>query len=903
MSGTTARAESGGRRIAAAAIAAIAAYTGLTAACLALAPWVRASGWVGDAPLHALHEAVAVTLALAVAAIALVRYHSRKSNSFLLLGAAFLGTALLDTYHALATSDFFAARFRGSELLSTSPWSWIASRLFLGLFLFLHAQALRPGRRRKASFDERTVFLLVGGVTLACFAFFTFVPLPSAYLPDSAVHRPEDLLPALFFLLALVSHLRRGEWRDGGFEHYLVMALLLGFLGQVAFMPFASRPFDAPSEAGHLAKNLSYLLVLMGLLNNMYALFRRADASAADLARINAALQAEIDERERVEQERDNFFDITEEMLCIAGFDGWFKQLNPAWEKTLGFTLEELKSRPYQELVHPDDRPSTRGEEQRLRLGGGAIDFENRFLTRDGTYRWLCWRAVTSPERGLIYAVARDVEEQKRIERMKNDFVSVVSHELRTPLTSIRGALGLLAGGVAGELPEKARPLIDIAAKNSERLGRLINDILDIEKIESGKINFRLGPLELAPLLEHAVESNRTYAAGYEVELRLAPGLPDARVWADSDRLEQVMTNLLSNACKFSPRGGVVEIAAERLGEGRIRVAVTDHGRGVSPEFRSQIFGKFAQADTSSTRQKGGTGLGLSISKAIVERHGGRIGFDSEPGVATTFFFELPEWGGASLGASGGGGRPRILICEDDRDVARLLGLMLERDGFDTDVALDAATAKRLLAERRYAAMTLDLMLPDQDGISLLRELRGAEATSRMPIVVVSVRAQEGRVELDGGALGVVDWLIKPIDEGQLMLAVRRAVRGSLGAEPRILHVEDDPDLQRVVAAIVSPNAVVEAASTLAEARRRLAEESFDLVILDLALPDGSGLELLPFLGHLAPPTPVLVFSAHEVDGAVADRVASVLIKSQTSNRELLETIRSVLDRRTPTPF
>src|SRR6185369_6677324 len=229
-------------------------------------------------------------------------------------------------------------------------------------------------------------------------------------------------------------------------------------------------------------------------------------------------------------------------------------------------------------------------------------------------------------------AVARDIEEEKRIAQMKNDFVSVVSHELRTPLTSIRGSLGLIAGGVAGELPEKARALVEIASKSCERLVRLINDILDVEKIESGKMGFYFAPIELAPLLERALEDNRAYAEGYGVVLRITATAPGARVWGDPDRLLQVMTNLISNAVKFSPRGGTVEVTTAR-GSGDVRIAVTDHGRGIPPELRPRLFEKFAQADSSSTREKGGTGLGLSISRAIIERHHGRIGFTSEPGV------------------------------------------------------------------------------------------------------------------------------------------------------------------------------------------------------------------------------------------------------------------------------
>jgi PAS domain S-box-containing protein len=631
-----------------------AAYVAVPLAGLALAPWLLRAGWAGNVHLHTLHETVAVMLALAVAAIALVRFYSRRSDTFLLLGAAFLGTAFLDGYHALASSTFFAERFQAAELSSTSPWSWIAARLFLAFFLWRSAPkrgAAESPARPAARLAARKVYLVVGAVTLGCFAFFTFTPLPSAYLPNSVLRRPADLIPALFFLLAFARHLRWGSWREWRFERWLMLALLLGLVGQVAFMPFATRPFDAISEAGHLAKNLSYICVLVGLLGSMFSLFRQADRSFAELARINAALQGEIDERARAERERDRFFDMSSELLAIAGVDGYFKQLNPAWERVLGWTVEELKARPFSEFVHPDDLGATSAERRRLRLGGGTVDFENRYRTKDGAYRWLSWRATAVPEQGLIHAVARDVDEQKRVEQMKNDFVSVVSHELRTPLTSIRGSLGLIAGGVAGPLPEKARTLVEIAAKNCERLVRLINDILDIEKIESGEMGLRFAPVELMPLIEQAVEANRAYAEGLGVELRIAEGVDGVRVWADADRLLQVMANLLSNAAKFSPRGGVVEVAVSRAA-GEARVAVTDHGRGIPSEFQGRVFEKFAQADSSSTREKGGTGLGLSISRAIVERHRGRIGFTSEPGVATIFFFDLPEWGAVTAAAT-----------------------------------------------------------------------------------------------------------------------------------------------------------------------------------------------------------------------------------------------------------
>jgi signal transduction histidine kinase len=244
-------------------------------------------------------------------------------------------------------------------------------------------------------------------------------------------------------------------------------------------------------------------------------------------------------------------------------------------------------------------------------------------------------------ESGTFISVARDLTERKKVEQMKNEFISTVSHELRTPVTSIRGSLGLLAGGVAGELTKQARELVDIATSNSERLILLINDILDIEKIESGKMRFNLGPVRLREVLDTALQANRGYAQRFGVELVLAGEAPDITVTADGDRLLQVLANLLSNAAKFSPAGGKVEVSAARRGDG-VRVQVRDHGSGIPADFQDKIFGKFSQADSSDTRRLGGTGLGLSIAKAIVEKHGGTIGFETAPGAGTTFHFDLP---------------------------------------------------------------------------------------------------------------------------------------------------------------------------------------------------------------------------------------------------------------------
>jgi signal transduction histidine kinase len=238
--------------------------------------------------------------------------------------------------------------------------------------------------------------------------------------------------------------------------------------------------------------------------------------------------------------------------------------------------------------------------------------------------------------------VTWDISELKASERMKDEFIATVSHELRTPLSSIHGSLGLIAGGAAGRISAQARNLARIAYSNSERLVRLINDILDLAKMEADKMRFHLRPLDVNSLVMQTVEANQAFAKQYEVELVIEQALPGAKVVGDNDRLIQVLTNLLSNAIKYSPPESEVSVSVSHNAE-IVRVAVTDHGPGIPEKFRDKVFRKFAQVDASDAREKRGTGLGLSISKLIIDRLGGHIDFRSNPDVATTFYFDLPE--------------------------------------------------------------------------------------------------------------------------------------------------------------------------------------------------------------------------------------------------------------------
>ncbi len=325
--------------------------------------------------------------------------------------------------------------------------------------------------------------------------------------------------------------------------------------------------------------------------------------------------------------------------------------LSEPWQGMLGgerrptnTTINELQA-----MVHPDDLEKLQGKLSSVLKGEARFyEIEHRVKSNDGTWLWILSRAkVTERDarsRALrITGTNADITESKEIERLKNEFIATVSHELRTPLTAIIGALGLLKEDSA-KLDEQSAVFLDMAFQNSERLAALINDVLDLEKIESGGATLDLKPLQLRAVLEKAVAINRPYADIHKVRLQLLPGA-DFTVAADADRLLQVMANLISNAAKFSPDDSEVEVSAEQH-DGMVRVAVRDHGAGIPENFRDLIFQRFERADNSDTRKKGGTGLGLSICKALIERMLGRIGFETETGKGSTFYFELPLAGG-----------------------------------------------------------------------------------------------------------------------------------------------------------------------------------------------------------------------------------------------------------------
>lgn len=325
--------------------------------------------------------------------------------------------------------------------------------------------------------------------------------------------------------------------------------------------------------------------------------------------------------------------------------DGRFLSVNASLCELLGYSEDELLTNDCQSITHPDDMALDLSLVERCLTG--EIDryrMEQRYFHKSGRTVWaLLSVALVRDSNGqpsYFVAQIQDTTEQREIERVKNEFISVVSHELRTPLTSIRGAVGLVLGAHAAVLPDSAKRFLEIANSNCERLVRLINDILDIEKIASGSMRFELQPRVVADVMRNAVQAVEGYAQRLNVRFELDAPSDDVKVIVDEERLLQVLANLLSNAAKFSPAQGIVQVTVAGADD-QVRICVRDNGPGIPQDFRDRIFGRFSQADSSSTRRAGGTGLGLHISRQIVEQMGGRIGFDTALGKGTTFWVEF----------------------------------------------------------------------------------------------------------------------------------------------------------------------------------------------------------------------------------------------------------------------
>jgi PAS domain S-box-containing protein len=596
-------------------------------------------------------------------------------------------------------------------------------------------------------------------------------------------------------------------------------------------------------------------------------------------------------------ERNETILDSTVDAMLILNPSGSIETMNAAATTMLGYAPDELERRDIATVI--DLAPGEGSFHHRIGLIDGHL---RRNFLADRTARHRNGRTIAVdvaigvmvvPSGDHLVVSLRDVTERKRLEQMKDDLMSTVSHELRTPLTSIVGSLGLLRAGSAGVLPKPAGRLLSIAENNSRRLIRLINDMLDIDRIESGVLEMHREAIDLRPVVERAGLGAEGLAASRNIAIVVDTPPAPVIVSGDADRLLQVITNLMSNAIRFTPAGGSVTLGLALVPDGQVMVTVDDQGPGVPPGFRERIFGRFERAAGEAGAQ-GGAGLGLAISREIVLRHDGRIWFEDLPYSGTRFAFALDRMRPASMRESSA---VRVLICEQDQVIAGRLIAMVVKEGCAYEVARDAAAARAILADSVFDVLLIDLNLPGEGGLAFARSMREQSPPISTPIIIT---ATEARGDEDSpGALDVVDWIQKPVALERLTDALRRALSRAGRSRPTVLHLDDDADLLQVVAAALEPETRILTATDLSSARAILESISPDVAILDLRLADGSGLDLIPFLvdaNGLAIPT--IIYSAQDVSVDLASQVDAVLVKARGSLPDLKATLRRVVRAR-----
>lgn len=778
------------------------------------------SNWEGSPQLHSVMETAATLLALMAGAMALVRYYSQKESIFLFLGAGFIGTGFLDGYHAIVTSAYFTAMMP-SDLPSLIPWSWVASRQYLSILMFLSWIVWAREERLGAAgrFTERTVYVGTAIFTLASFLFFAFAPLPIAYYPGIFFHRPEEFVPALFFLLALIGYLRKGHWRHDIFEHWLILSLIVAFIGQAVFMSHSGKLFDYEFDVAHTLKKVSYICVLTGLLISMYAIFHREEKTALslkvseerfrDFAEYGADWFWEMGPEMQFTYIRGGIEDVIgvspDEMIRKSHEDVYYKAQENESPEWLEYMQCFNNHQPYTDFEMPWVRPD--GGLRFISLSGKPrFDADGNFLGyrgvgRDVTKRRLAEEGLEKHRDHLQDLVEERTSELKvakeaavEASRAKSEFLSNMSHELRTPLNAILGFAQILEAGKKDKLSKRQKGQIHHIVKGGEHLLKLINDVLDLAKIEAGKISSSIEAIDTRKFIEDFLAIANTLATKRNITIIDRSKDPLPTLWADYLRAKQVILNLISNAVKYNRENGTVWLDVERRDENFLRLRVSDTGLGIPEDKQKDLFQPFQRLGAEATEIEG-TGIGLVLAKKLVEEMNGSIGFKSTPGEGSSFWIDLPQvdestpqeapedQNKGNLDLASEGHEKLLLYVEDNPSNLALMESIIEDIPHLKMISAHTAELGIALAEGHNPDVIIfDINLSGMSGIDAVRILKQSFVTKHTPVIALTANAMPRDIKRVH-AVGFREYLTKPINISLLTSALQGALKEGAGTD------------------------------------------------------------------------------------------------------------------------